>query len=155
MRYFVKDKAATHLNALASDQRRRLESVLGAVIVMVGIDECADEKTNLCGNGCINRLQISDVPYHSFTRTASFVGVKAKVFADCSCPVMQQQQPLCASGHDTLGHDTLGHDTPGRPRCPFGFRAPRCDVSRHASFSGIIWIKFPIKFHVANSERVR
>lgn len=158
VRYFVKDWDATHLNALASDQRRRLESVLGADIVMAGIDECVDEIKNVCASGCTNQLQISSVPYHSFTKTASFVGVKAPVMADCSCPVTQPPQSSCASGYDTLSYDTLsydtlGHDTRGfdtleyntleqhQPLCPFGYPAPRCDVSRHASFSGIIRIK--------------
>ena len=140
VRYYVTGLEAVRLDALATDHRRQLESVLGAVIVMNGIDPCLDELKSPCSAGCTNQMKISTVPYHSFSRSASFVGVKARVLAQCSCPYQAVIDPAPAPAGEGSASWAVPpgglctQDASGR--CPFGFQAPRCDPTRHVPFSG-------------------
>lgn len=145
VRYYVTGLEAVRLDALATDHRRQLESLLGAVIVMNGIDPCLDELKSPCSAGCTNQMKISTVPYHSFSRSASFVGVKARVLAQCSCPYQAVIDPAAAAAGEGSASWAVPpgglctQDASGR--CPFGFQAPRCDPTRHVPFSGgnIAW----------------
>lgn len=76
----------------------QIEKVLGAKMLMIGVDECLQEKVH-CESSCSNTLSKSDVPYSVFTNTTSFVGVRAVVEAQCVCKV---PEVLCLNGGTQL-----------------------------------------------------
>ncbi len=55
-------------------------------ILMVHVDECLYEREVCEGGSCYNELEVSNRPTLVMSNTTSFVGVTARVVAQCGCP---------------------------------------------------------------------
>lgn len=125
------------LNGLASDYRADLESLLGVQVAQFGIDECLQEK-GVCDGSCTNRLKISDEPYKVMTNTSSFVGVDARVVAECICLSDEYLLSSTCDAATCLNGGTCTGDSAKPCDCIHGYAGPRCE-GLDVSFSGTGW----------------
>ena len=86
--YFPPEKMEVNVARRKTDLERQLGG--GIKILMIHIDECLYEQKDLrkCEGSCYNELDINPKPTLVMTNTTSFVGVTARVVAECGCPAL-------------------------------------------------------------------
>ena len=87
--YLPPEKMEVSVARRKTDLQRQLSDGFGGEvrILMVHVDECLYEGRS-CEGSCYNELDVDMKPTLVMTNTTSFVGVTARVAAQCGCPAL-------------------------------------------------------------------
>ncbi|RZF45194.1 hypothetical protein LSTR_LSTR009965 [Laodelphax striatellus] len=129
------------INAAININREQMEDSLKVKILMVNIDECAEEK-KFCESSCKNFLFKDSTMVATFTNQSSFVGVKAVVTPFCNCDIPVEPTKVCLNG-GTMNGDKC--------ECMDGFSGPLCEISG-IGFWGEGWALYPTLQSCQNSH---
>lgn len=156
---------ATKLDGILALHRKEIEQSVGINITMVGIDECLYENVN-CEDSCTNVLKVyGDNPAMVNANRTSFVGVRARVEAVCTCGARDfSSMESCKTRPKPCHNDGICSDKSGVIKCTCrdGYTGPQCQqTTRHFGGSGYAWFPplaqcedshFSMEFMTENSD---